>query len=184
MGVLSFGWRYLDPNRALWTLVPLVLLYPLSILRYWGQLTDPLSHMLFALAFLYLLEDRVIALAAVLALGVLAKETVVIVVPAYLACYRSRGLRAWLMATMLGAVCVAAFLAARLPLGWRPSTGNLNGAGLVIAPNFGWEHPYVVLATPLWENLLHPLLFVGIFLPSIVWRWRRSIPPCGRCSWS
>ncbi|MHB1426288.1 MAG: hypothetical protein ACYC3I_24245 [Gemmataceae bacterium] len=168
--------RCLDPPRALLTLAALVFLYPLSILHYGGQLTDPLSHMLFVLSFLFLLEDRVMALAVVLALGVCAKETVVIVAPAYLACYWRRGARAWLFTAALGVVCILAFLAARLPLGWRPSAGSLNGAGLVIAPNFGLEHPYVILGPPLWENLLHPLLFVGMFLPFLVRRWRYIDP--------
>ncbi len=168
--------RYLHPNRALLVLVPLALLYPLSILRYWGQLTDPLSHTLFVLAFLYLLEDRPLALAAALALGIFAKETAVIVAPAYLACYWRRGMRAWLITAALGAVCVAAYLAARLPLGWVPGERNINGAGIVIAANLGYPHPRAVLTVPLWENLLHPLVFIGGFIPFIVRRWRDIHP--------
>jgi hypothetical protein len=164
--------RYLDPSRALLALLPLPMLYPLSILRYWGQLTDPLSHTLFVLAFLYLLEDRPIALAAALALGILAKETVVIVVPAYLACYWRRGWRAWFIAAALGAACTAAFLAARLPLGWRPGAENMNGAGLMIGTNLGIGEPVATLPCSLAENYLHPLLFIGLFLPPILWRWR------------
>jgi hypothetical protein len=165
--------RYLDPNRALLALVPLVLLYPLSILRCWGQLTDPLSHTLFVLAFLYLLEDRPIALAAALALGVIAKETVVLVAPAYLACYWRRGWRAWLITAALGGVCTAAFLATRLPLGWEPgASSSMNGVGLMIGTNLGFGEPIAYATVPLWENYLHPLLFVGPFLPAIAWRWR------------
>jgi hypothetical protein len=169
--------RYLSPNRALLTLVPLVLLYPVSILRYMGQLTDPLSHALFVLSFLFLLEDRVLALAAVLFLGVMAKETVAIVAPAYLACYWRRGGRAWLMTAGLGAVCVAAFLATRVPLGWRlGSYENINGAGLMIGTNLGLGEPLYERALPLWEHYLHVFLFVGIFIPPIVCRWRRIDP--------
>src|SRR5579883_556763 len=164
--------RYLDPNRALLVLVPLVLLYPLSVLHYWGQLTDPLSHTLFVLAFLYLLEDRPLALASALALGIFAKETAVIVAPAYLACYWRRGVRTWLITASLGVVCVAAYLAVRLPLGWQPAADSINGVGLVIAPNLGYEHPFAVMPVPLWENLLHPMLFIGAFVPFIIRQWR------------
>jgi hypothetical protein len=164
--------RYLNPTRALGTLLPLVLLYPISILHYQGQLTDPISHTLFVLAFIYLLEDRPLALAAALALGVLAKETVVLVAPAYLACYWRRGWRSWVIAAGLGGACVASFLAARLPLGWRPGGDNLNGVGLVIAPNLGFARSNALLIVPVWENLLHPVLFVGVFLPFLVRRWR------------
>jgi hypothetical protein len=163
---------FLEPWRALLTLVPLVALYPLSVVYYWGQLTDPLSHTLFVLAFVYLLEDRPIALAAALALGVLAKETAVIVAPAYLACYGRRGWRAWLISAALGSACVAAFLAARLPLGWRPGYGNINGTtGLMIGTNLGFGAPIASTNVPLIQNYLHPLLFVGIFLPFLAWRW-------------
>ena len=165
--------RYLSRNRALLTLAPLVLLYPLSVLRYAGQLTDPLSHALFVLAFLYLLEDRPIALAAALALGLVAKETIVIVGPAYLACYWRRGWRTWLITAALGGVCVAAFVATRLPLGWRPGVvSGMNGAGLMIGTNLGFGEPIANPIPPLWENYLHPLLFVGLFVPVIAWRWR------------
>jgi hypothetical protein len=165
--------RYLEPNRALLVLAPVALLYPLSILRYWGQLTDPLSHTLFVLAFLYLLEDRPVALAAALALGVLAKETVVIVAPAYLACYWRRGWRAWLITAALGGACVMAFLAARVPLGWRLGFGHINGtSGLMTDLNLGLGPPIPDRYPPLWEHYAHVLLFVGVFLPPIVWRWR------------
>jgi hypothetical protein len=146
--------RYLDARRALLTLLPLVLLYPLSILRYWGQWTDPLSHTLFILAFLYLLEDRPFALAAALALGILAKETVVIVVPAYLACYGRRGWRAWGTTAALGLACLTAFLAARWPLGWRPGAGNMNGIGLMIGSNLGFGPALAGMSWSLAENYL------------------------------
>jgi hypothetical protein len=170
--------RYLNPDRARWTLLPLFLLYPLSVSRYCGQLTDPLSHALFVLAFLYLLEDRPVALAVALALGIAAKETVVIVVPAYLACYWRRGWRSWFITAALGGACVAAFLAARLPLGWRPgSYDQINGTtGLMIGTNLGFGEQISQLVPSLFENYLHPILFVGLFLPSIVRRWRHIDP--------
>lgn len=170
--------RFLDPDRAWWTLLPLLVLYPLSVLFYWGQLTDPLSHALFVLAFLYLLEDRAIALVAALALGVLAKETAVIVAPAYLLCYWRRGWRSWGIAAGLGSVCLAAFLASRLPWGWRPgSYDGINGTtGLLIGTNLGLGEPIAWTSVPLWHNYVHPLLFVGTFLPFLVGRWRRIDP--------
>jgi hypothetical protein len=164
---------FLNSDRTLLTVVLLVVFYPLSVLRYWGQLADPLSHSLFVLAFIYLLEDRPLALAAALALGVLAKETIVIVAPAYLACYWRRGWRAWGITAGLGGACVAAFLAARLPLGWRPSHDSINGTpGLLFGTNLGFGTPLAETSAHLWENYFHPLLFVGVFLPVLVWRWR------------
>jgi hypothetical protein len=168
------GRLFLDRTRALLSLIPLALFYPLSVLHYWGQLTDPLSHTLFVLAFVYLVEDRPVALAAALALGVMAKETAVIVAPAYLACHWRRGLRPWLITAGLGAACCAAFLAARLPLGWWPGYGNINGTpGLMIGTNLGFGETIANSTLPLWVNYLHPLLFIGVFVPSLIRHWTR-----------
>jgi hypothetical protein len=167
---------YHRPGTALVAVTPVVLLYPLSVLYYWGQLTDPLSHALFVLSLIYLLEDRPGPLALSLALGVAAKETVVLLVPVYLACYWRRGLRAWAVTALLGAAAVAAFVAAR-STHWRPGYGAINGtSGLMIGTNLGIGPPLYVGAAPLWVNYAHPLLFVGPFLPSLLWRWRRIDP--------
>jgi len=169
-----FARVFLPPRAALLALGPLPLLYPLSVLHYSGQLTDPLSHSLFVLGMVYIVEDRPGPLAAALALGVLAKETAVILVPAYLACWWRRGTPALAWAALLTVVCVAAALAVRLPLGWRLGYGAINGTeGLMVGPNLGiGESPYRG-AAPTWENYAHPLLFVGVFLPPIAWGWRR-----------
>jgi hypothetical protein len=125
---------------------------------------------------LFICQDRPVALAPALFLGVLAKETAIIVVPAYFACHWRQGWRAFVTTAALGVVGVAAFLAARLPLGWPSGNQPINGAGLMIGTNLGIGQPVFGGAAPLWllQNYLHPLLFVGIFLPAIAWNWRRS----------
>jgi hypothetical protein len=175
-GAYRFARLYHPPRRALLTLLPLAALYPLSILYYFGQLTDPLSHALFILALVWLLEDRPVLLAGALALGVLAKETVLIVVPVYLACHRRQGWRALGKTAALGAAGLAAFLAAR-SLAWRPGYEAINGTdGLMIGTNLGLGTPIAYTSVPLYQNYLHPLLFVGLFLPGIVAGWRRIDP--------
>src|SRR5262249_2205292 len=105
-----------------------LLLYPLSIWHYWGQLTDSMSHALFALALIYIIEDAWLGLVASVFLGVLAKETAGVLVLAYCACYwRNWRLPVWwLKVGLLALVSVAAFLAARLPSGWRPGSGLIH----------------------------------------------------------
>ena len=78
-----FARLFLGQIRAIATLLPLLILYPLSVWYYYGQLTDPLSHFLFVLALIYLIQDRWLMLGAALAVGVLAKETVVLLVACY-----------------------------------------------------------------------------------------------------
>jgi hypothetical protein len=176
-----WGWYRLartvhTTSRALLTLAVLLPLYPLSVMNYLGQLTDPLSHALFVFAMLCIWQDRPAVMAAALFLGVLAKETAVILVPAYFACQWRQGWKASLTAAALGAVGVAAFLAARLPLGWPSGDRPINGAGLMIGTNLGFGPPAYFSSAPFWQvqNYLHPLLFVGVFLPLVAWNWRHS----------
>jgi hypothetical protein len=176
-----WGWYRLartahNSSRALLTLTVIIPLYPLSIINYNGQLADPLSHALLVISVLFIRDDRPVALAAALFLGVLAKETAVIVMPAYLACHWRQGWKALLTTAALGLVGIAAFLAARLPLGWPTGDRPINGAGLMFATNLGIGQPIADSSVPLWrlQNYLHPLLFVGIFLPFIAWNWRQS----------
>ena len=142
----SNAWAYAIPAALLAVLV----LYPASVAYYFGQLTDPLSHALFALALVYVIEDRWLPLALAVALGVLAKETAVLLVPAYLACWWRQGGPALVRAALVGTAATAAFLAARLPLGWKPGNAGLNGLdGLMIGTNLGFGEPVAFTPVPL-----------------------------------
>ncbi|HEY1861895.1 MAG TPA: hypothetical protein VGG61_16155 [Gemmataceae bacterium] len=172
-GAHRFARLFLPPGPALATLVPLAVLYPVSVLYYFGQLTDPLSHALFIFALIFLVQDRWLVLAATLALGILAKETVLLVTVSYFACYWWRGWPALLKTAALGVTCEAAYFAVRLPLGWRLGYGAINGTTeLMILPNLFGSEKYNYPCS-LVMNYLYPLLFVGSFLPLIVWGWRR-----------
>jgi hypothetical protein len=169
-----FARLWLPAALALVTLVPVGALYPLSVWYYWGQLTDPVSHALFVFAFIWTVRDRTALLAASLALGILAKETVVLMVPVYWACYWRGGWPPLLKAVALGVVCVAAFLAARLPYGWYPGYEKINGTErLMVLDNLGIGEPYYTPAAPPWQNYMQPMLFVLPFVPFIAWGWRR-----------
>jgi len=175
-GCYRFARLWLPAALSCLTLLPVGLLYPLSTLYYWGQLTDPLSHALFVAALIWTVRDRTALLAASLALGILAKETVVLMVPAYWACYWRGGWRPSLKATALGAACMAAFLAARLPLGWYPGYEKLNGTErLMILDNLGFSSPDSPYrpAAPVYQLYLQPALFVLPFVPFIARGWRR-----------
>ena len=53
----------------------LPLYYPLSVQYYLGQLTDPVSHALFVLALICVVQDRWITLAAALAFQAVAADS-------------------------------------------------------------------------------------------------------------
>jgi hypothetical protein len=161
-----------DPGQSLVAVATLVPLYPLSIYWYQGQLTDPASHALFVLALLYIVQDRWLPLALALALGVWAKETAIVLVPAYPACYWRRGSAALWRTLALGAIGTAVYFAVRLPLGWSPQAESINGTqGLMIWDNLGFVRRPRTGAS-LYQNYVHVVLFVGVFVPLIVRRWR------------
>src|SRR5439155_20870811 len=139
-GAHRFARLFLESAAALATLLPLVILYPFSVAYYSGQLTDPLSHALFMLALIYVVQDRWLLLALALALGVMAKETVLLVTVSYFVCYWRQGWPALMKTAVLGTACVAAFLAVRLPFGLRLAYEAINGTGgLMIGTNLGIE---------------------------------------------
>jgi hypothetical protein len=150
----------------------LFLLYPLSVRYYGGQLTDPLSHALFVLGLSYLVENRLLLLGGTLILGILAKETAGILVPAYLAYHWREGWKSLAATVGLTAMSLAAFVAPRLGIGWRPDFGSINGAGLMIKSNLGMSDGIRLHADMILPNYLPLLLFLGIFLPFIAWHWR------------
>ncbi|HZV08034.1 MAG TPA: glycosyltransferase family 39 protein [Gemmataceae bacterium] len=164
--------RFHRPKEALAGLGVYAILYPFSVLYYMGQLTDPMSHALFALALLCLIEDRWRLLGVSLALGILAKETAIVLVPAYAACWRGRGPRTYLRTGVLGLIGVAAFLAVRLPFGWTGASDSINGSKIMVAQNLGFGDASFGTSAPLYQNYLQPILFIGLFLP-IIWKhWR------------
>jgi hypothetical protein len=165
------------PKASLAVALLLTPFYPLSVQYYAGQLTDPMSHALFILAFIYVCTDQWLVLGLALALGVMAKETVVLMVPAYLACYWRGGIRALGQTAFLGVMCTLAFLAVRLPLGWRFSNESINGTvGLMITSNLGIGQPLYISTTPIWQNYVHPVVFVGLFVPIFAIRWKTLDP--------
>jgi hypothetical protein len=168
---------FTTPARA-WLAVGILLaLYPLSIYYYWGQLTDPMSHALFLLGLIYIVEDNLPGLFVAVVAGVLAKETAGLLAVAYLAVHWRKGRPAFYKAAAVGVGAVAAFLAARLPLGWRPGSGPIHSiSGLMITANLGIGTPLTPSSVPLNRRYLHVFLFIGVFIPLIVLRWRRTDP--------
>jgi hypothetical protein len=176
-GAYRLAALYVSPAAALAAPVVCAVYYPLSVLRYAGQLTDPVSHALFAWGLVWIVQDRRGLLLAALVLGMLAKETAVLLVPAYWACHRREGTRTVLWSVAFLVVCTAAFLAPRWPLGWRPGA-SLNGVEgtLLLSANFAPREMDARTSVPLAEHWLHPLAFVVPFVPLAAWGWRQTPP--------
>jgi hypothetical protein len=169
--------RHFHSAAAAWlTLGVVVVLYPFSLWYYLGQLTDPMSHALFVMSLIFLVQDRWLLLALTLFLGVLAKETVLILVVSYAACYVAReGWPAVLKTVALSLACLIAYLGARVPLGWKLEFGSINATkGLMITSNLGIGRALYPSPAPIYLNYVFPLIFVGTFIPLIAWNWRRA----------
>jgi hypothetical protein len=170
----QFARHFRSPGKSLVALAAYPILYPFSILYYKGQLTDPMSHALFALALCYVVEDRWFLLAVTVALGVLAKETALIIVLAYFVCQIGRPLSALVRSSGPALAGGVAYLAARVPFGWRPGSSSINGTPLNLRANL-WKDALA----PFPESIKHqfiiqPCIFIVIFLPFIAWRWRQA----------
>jgi hypothetical protein len=167
--------RFHGPAGGWVTIGIISALYPFSIWYYYGQLTDPMSHALFVLAMIYIIDDRWLPLACALGLGIAAKETAMILVFGYWLCCLKRGSDWILRPAALIAVCLFAYVAVRAPLGgWTPNFRSINATeGLMIASNLGIGMKRHVSASPIYENYLFPLVYVGLFLPFIAMRWQQ-----------
>jgi hypothetical protein len=175
-GCYRFARLWFSGPLSLAAVLPVALLYPPSVWYYWGQLTDPLSHSLMVFGLIWVVRQKIGLLTVSLALGVLAKETAVLVVVVYWACHWRGGWRPLLTAIGLGLVCLAAFLAARLPFAWGLGFDKFNGTpGLLILDNLGIPPPdrRIQPGAPVYQLYLHPALFTLPFVPFIAWGWRR-----------
>src|SRR5262249_37498392 len=148
---------------SLMALAAYPVLYPFSIYYYGGQLTDPMSHALFALALCHVIEDQLILLALSVALGVLAKETALIIVVAYFVYHIERPVRALVRSSGPALAGIVAYLAARMPYGWRPGSDSINGTPLNLRWNLGIRPMPVLMESIIHQLWIQPLLFIGIF---------------------
>lgn len=87
-------------------------IYPVSFVAYAGQLTDPLSHLSFLLAFIFLETEEFAFFLSALLIGSLAKETVLGLLGFYLLFGRKEKGYAWKAPVVLVA-CLAAYFAVR-----------------------------------------------------------------------
>ncbi len=97
---------------ALLAMVLVAVIYPVSFVAYAGQLTDPLSHLSFLLAFIFLETEEFPLFLSALLIGSLAKETVLGLLGFYvLFCRKDKGY-AWKTPALVVA-CLGAYFAVR-----------------------------------------------------------------------
>ncbi|HEY3740662.1 MAG TPA: hypothetical protein VGL53_12500 [Bryobacteraceae bacterium] len=111
--IYRYARLYCSYSGALLAMLLIAVTYPISFEYYAGQLTDPLSHLSFVLAFIFLETGEFAALLTVLLIGSFTKETVLAMAGYYILFHsKERGYR-W-KAPVLGLSSIAVFLGVRM----------------------------------------------------------------------
>jgi hypothetical protein len=158
--IYRYARLYTTHQGALAAMLLVAVVYPVTFHYYAGQLTDPLSHLSFVLAFLFLEKEDFPFLFATILIGSLAKETVLALTGYYiLFCRKDR--RYPLKAGALAAGSSAAYFGVRLyVLGGTMHYSDISGVTLAhVADNWQtdtWKVPFLLTALS-----LVPFLAVG-----------------------
>lgn len=147
-------------SLALWTAVSSV-----SFRYYLGQVTDPISHLSFILAFIFIGTEQFVYLVLTLVIGCLAKETVLAMV-GYYALFRWREKNYLPKLTILVLASLTVYLAVRVwVLQDAPHYNQISGVALEHVTRNWADYSWWVPAF---------LYTVGIFIPYLIGGWRKS----------
>jgi hypothetical protein len=178
--IYKFARLCLDPVWSTGVVLLYALFYPLSIRYYYGNLCDPTSHAAMLAALIFCQRREFWPALCSVALGTFIKETILIVAPCWLLLGSASGLRFekrdLLRVTALVAVGLAVFFACRLPFDFRYDFQTLNRTNqLMIWSNLGLPQGLAFSTVPVFQRYLHPVLFLFMWLPLVIWR-RAALP--------
>ncbi|HEY5177786.1 MAG TPA: hypothetical protein VII95_19715 [Terriglobales bacterium] len=160
--IYKYARLYTHYLGAIIAMLFVAVIYPVSFEYYAGQLTDPLSHLSFVLAFIFLETEEFALLLTTLVVGSLAKETVLAMSGYYvLFCWKEKNYL--LKAITLCVASVGIYLGVRMLV----LQGNLHYGQISGTP------PNMVSLN--WHDSRWPeglLLTVGAFVPFLVLGWR------------
>jgi hypothetical protein len=149
---------------ALIALLLTAVIYPVSFEYYAGQLTDPLAHLSFVLAFIFLAKQDFAALFATIMIGAIAKENV-LVMTGYYVLFRYRDPHYTLRAGALTVGSLVAYFGLRIyVLGGLMHYSNISGVTTAHIPE-NWQDTTWILPF---------LLTAGALLPFLVLGWRTT----------
>jgi hypothetical protein len=170
---LLLGWIYgfarlhVRPAAAILATFLYCAIYPITIRYYAGQPADPMSHLSFVLAFYALGTGAFPLFVAAVAIGCLAKESVVALVGFY-ALFGRRDPAFARRLVLVAAISSVALIAPRLAVPHTPS-------GYAAVSGVGLDHVRTNLAN--YEHWAPQLLFtIGILAPFALWGWRDANP--------
>jgi hypothetical protein len=169
---------YLEPRTSVLIVFLYGVFYPLSTRYYYGNLLDPMSHLVMLTAFYYCRQRRFWSFFWLFVLGVFIKETMLLLAPCYyLMNLETAGLRQernWQRIILLGVVGMAVFLACRLPFHFSYDLQSLNRTKeIMVWANLGLSRALITSGTSVFQRYLHSVLFLLMWLPLIVLQRRR-----------
>ena len=139
-------------------------IYPISFENYVGQLTDPMSHLSFVLAFLFMAQEDFPFLFTTLMIGAFAKESVLAMAGFYVL-FGRKDKRYPLKVALLVPCCAAAYLGVRVMLlGGMMKYRNISGVGI--------ENLMFNLRDHAWHYVT--LLTAGALTPILALGWKQT----------
>ena len=160
-----FSRLWLRHGASLFCLALLAVILPISFRNYAGQLTDPMSHLSFVLAFLFIETEQFAYLLLTVTIGCLAKEAIVAMAGYYaLFRWREQSYFTKLAVLILAPVAVCGFVRV-LVLKQFPGYEQVSGV----------DSNHSSLNWILFSEWFPALLYTaGIFVPFVVAGWRKS----------
>jgi hypothetical protein len=156
---------FYNHQTALLSVLFYAMIYPISIRFYAGQLTDPISHLLFVWSFIFLELDCFIYFAVSILIGVFAKETI-LVMPIYYILIQMNEKKRWAKGGILLVIGILMIFMIRMIVTSNDLTyRNISGIEISqIRRNLRY--------LGLWGRQVS--YTIGILLPFLVLAWRTT----------
>ena len=172
---------FVSPRDAVIVVLFYAAFFPLSVRYYYGNLLDPMSHAVMLTALICCHRQQFWPMFWLFVLGTCIKETMLVIAPCYYLMnpesFRLRDPRVLLRLALLAVAGAGVFLACRLPFHFHYDLQSLNRTcALMVRSNLGLPGGLIFSGVSVFQRLLHPVLFLFMWLPLIVWQ-RKLLPP-------
>ncbi|MBW7957514.1 MAG: hypothetical protein H3C68_06425 [Deltaproteobacteria bacterium] len=162
--IYYYARMYCSQPAALVSVLFYAAIYPVSIRFYAGQLTDPMSHLLFVWSFILMKQDNFAGFSLTVLVGILAKESIIIMPAYYLLSKIAAKEPASKQVLLVLASAALVFLVRLLII---PDLGYSRISGVSFSHISGNLAQYQI-----WPRQL--AYTVGVFLPFFILSWKTS----------
>ena len=179
--IYKFARLYLGALQGVIVVLIYASFYRLSTRYYYGNLCDPTSHAVMLTALIFCQRREFGAVLCLIMMGTFIKETMLVIAPCWLLLDHDtppqRNYRDMLRVTVLVLAGIGVFLVCRLPFHFHYDFRSLNRTTeLMVWSNLGFARAQHSSMVSVFQRYLHPVLFLFMWLPLIVWK-RALLPP-------